>query len=80
MKSLCPFKNIFGEPGVGIRTFRIFDISIFDLGFVLAFAAIISIMNNWNFVKVSLLLIVLGVIFHKLFCVKTGLNKMLGLA
>ena len=80
MKSLCPFKNIFGEPGAGIRTFRIFDISIFDLGFVLAFAAIISIMNNWNFVKVSLLLIVLGVIFHKLFCVKTGLNKMLGLA
>lgn len=76
--NLCQYKDILGKPNEGVRQkLRLFDISIIDviltiiLGLLLA--RIFKI-TKFNGVLVSFLL---SIIFHKIFCVDTTINKLL---
>ena len=75
--NLCKYKNILGEPGKGIHSFRIFNISIVDvlLTFVLAF--VINLFIKTNYFVVLIFCFSLGIILHKLFCVDTTIGKLL---
>ena len=77
MFGLCKYKDIFGKPNTGLHSFRILDIAIFDvLGGI-----IISVLISNTF-KIPLLYtiisyFILGIILHRLFCVRTTVDRLL---
>jgi hypothetical protein len=74
---LCKYKDIFGAPGEGVHSIRVFNIAVVDLFLTIIAAIIISYLLNMSFLIIFIDLIVLGIILHKLFCVDTTLNKLI---
>ena len=77
MQGLCKYKDILGKPREGIRKYRIFDISIMDTAVVIIFGFFISRYMEWNLWLTLFVLFILGIIVHKIFCVRTGIDKLL---
>jgi hypothetical protein len=75
--NLCQYSSLFGLPGKGIHSYRIFDIAIADVIQTLIGAFIISYFFKISFLYTSIFLFVLGIFLHRLFCVKTTVDKML---
>ena len=73
--SLCQYKNIFGEPKKGAHSYRVFDIAIVDVVLTIIVAYIISLIGKFSFIKTCVVLFILGIILHKLFCVDTTVGK-----
>jgi hypothetical protein len=74
---LCKYKNILGVPGKGVHSYRIFNIAIVDVLLTLLVAYIISYIFKKSFFWVSIILFILGIILHRLFCVRTTVDKLL---
>jgi hypothetical protein len=75
--NLCKYKNILGVPGQGPHSYRIFNIAIVDVLLTLILAYIISYIYKISFVKTSITLFILGIILHRIFCVRTTIDKLL---
>ena len=75
--SLCKYKNMFGKPNEGIRKYRLFDIALMDTAVVIFIGIIISYFTGYNIWFVLAVLFISGIIAHRLFCVRTGLDKKL---
>ena len=75
--NLCKYKNILGVPGQGPHSYRIFNIAIVDVLLTLILAYIISYIYKISFVKTSITLFILGILLHRLFCVRTTIDKLL---
>lgn len=73
----CAWKNLLGESGKGIHSFRFMNVAIVDvlLTFVLAF--VINHFVKTNYFVVLLFCFSLGIILHKLFCVTTTVGNIL---
>lgn len=74
---LCKFRNILGEPNSGIRKYRIFNIALFDTLVVILFGFIISYLSGIKLWIVLVTLFITGIIAHRLFCVRSGVDKLL---
>jgi hypothetical protein len=77
MIDLCKYKDILGKPGQGVHSFRIFNIAIVDVLLTILAAYILSIFTNYKLVYTILFMFILGIISHRLFCVKTTIDKLL---
>ena len=77
MVDLCKYKNILGEPGKGVHSFRIFNIAIVDVLLTILAAYILSIFTKFNLIYTTILMFILGIISHRLFCVRTTIDKLL---
>jgi len=78
MLGLCKFKNIFGKVGKGIHSFRIFNIAVVDVLLTILGAYFISLLlPEYNYFLILILLFILGIILHRMFCVKTPIDKFL---
>ena len=77
MQSLCKYNKIFGNPGDGIRKYRIYDIALFDTIVVVIFGLIIKYFTKYNLWLILAILFISGIIAHRIFCVRTGLDKKL---
>ena len=84
--SLCKYKNIFGEPNTGLHSYRIFNIAIFDVlstvlvGVIFHQIIIVEWLKKNDTIKLWMVLVVLfviGIILHRLFCVRTTIDKLL---
>lgn len=75
--NLCKYSNIFGKVGEGIHSIRVFDIAIIDLILTILASYLISYFFNFNFVIVFLIIFLLGIVLHRLFCVRTTIDKLL---
>jgi hypothetical protein len=75
--SLCKYKDIFGKPGTGAHSYRFMNIAIVDVGATLLLAFLISYFTKYKFLNVSIFLFILGIIAHRLFCVRTTIDKFL---
>jgi hypothetical protein len=80
----CKYKNIFNEPGKGIHSYRIFNIAIVDViaTILAAYIFYILIYNtysiyNYNFLKSIIILFLLSIYIHWLFCVDTTIIKII---
>jgi hypothetical protein len=74
----CPFRNlseIFGRPNEGVHSYRIFNLAIVDIIMTIIGAFIISKIFKINFILILVILFILGIILHRLFCVNTTINK-----
>ena len=75
---LCKYKDIFGKVGEGIHSYRIFNIAIVDVLFTILGAYVIKLFTpNYHFFIILLILFIIGIILHHLFCVRTPIDKFL---
>jgi hypothetical protein len=75
--SLCRYKAIFGNPNEGAHKYRMFDIAIVDLFSTMLLSLAIARYTHSNFYNVFLILLVAGVLLHRLFCVNTTINTLI---
>lgn len=71
----CKYRDIFGKPNSGVHSIRLFNIAVVDLILTLLFAYVISKYTNISFISISVVLLIVSVYTHKLFCVDTTLTK-----
>lgn len=74
---LCKYRHIFGEESKGVHSIRIANIAIVDLGLTLLVGLLISKWFRVNLYWTWVVLIVLGILAHRLFCVNTTINQMI---
>ena len=76
---LCKYKNSLGIPGEGIHKYRVFNIAIVDVIMTIIGAFIIHrlFFPKHNFWVILLTLFVIGIIMHRIFCVRTTVDKLL---
>lgn len=80
----CKPSTIFGEPNKGVHAYRIFGLAAVDLIGTIIIAYLIARFVKWEqlgknmwirFFVVFMLLMLLSLILHKLFCVHTTLTN-----
>jgi hypothetical protein len=82
---LCKYKNLFGETGKGAHSIRIFNIAVVDVisTLILAFVIHQFILESWldihsiNIWWVIIGCFLLGILAHRVFCVRTTVDKLL---
>lgn len=75
---VCQYKNLFGEVGKGIHSYRIFNIAIVDVLLTIIGAFIIHLfVPQYSFIFILSVLFLLGIILHRIFCVRTTIDKLL---
>lgn len=77
MFNLCKYKDIFGKPNTGIHKYRIFNIAVLDVLVVIIFSYIISWIFRFPFLYTLGFMFILGIITHRIFCVRTTVDKLL---
>jgi fatty acid desaturase len=75
--ALCKYKNLFGKPNEGVRQYRIFDIALFDTVVVILIGILLAFVIKVNVWIVLAVLFISGIIAHRLFCVRTGVDRLL---
>jgi prolipoprotein diacylglyceryltransferase len=82
--SLCQYKNMFGFPNEGAHSIRIYNIAIVDVVATIIAAYFIHqyIQKNYgkmniSFIQTLFILFLIGIILHRLFCVRTTVDKVL---
>jgi len=76
---LCNYSKLFGETNKGIHAYRIFNIAIIDviMTFIGAYLLKIFLFRNTSYLKILIGLFIIGIISHRLFCVRTTIDKIL---
>lgn len=76
----CPYRKIFGEVNTGVHAIRVFDIAIVDV-LMTVFGAWVMyyyiLDKKYSYWIVLVCLFVLGIVAHRLFCVRTTVDKIL---
>ena len=75
--NLCPYKNIFGQVGTGVHSYRLFNIAVVDVLATLIGAWFLSYSLDVPFWWMATFLFILGIFFHRIFCVRTTVDKIL---
>jgi hypothetical protein len=79
MMNLCKYKNALGEVGKGVHSYRLFGVSIADVLMTIIGAFLISYFFKLSFIKTLLVLFLTGIVLHRLFCVRTTIDKLIHL-
>jgi hypothetical protein len=83
MSGLCDtelkrfFDEKIGIPNVGIHSYRIFNIAYMDVIVVLISAILIAWAMKWSYIKTIIGIFILGIIVHRMFCVRSAVDKFL---
>ena len=75
--SLCKYKNALGIPNTGVHSYRLFGVAIVDVILTILAAIIISYLFKIPILYTTVTLFILGIILHRLFCVRTTVDKLL---
>ena len=75
---LCKYRNILGKVDTGLHSYRVFNIAIVDVLLTILAAFIIYKFNpKFGFIRVLIVLFLTGILLHRLFCVRTTIDKLL---
>lgn len=86
MKVLCKYKDIFGIPGEGFHKIRFFGMALGDIILTILLAIILFVIfvmtgymnkNIYSFLYILIVCFLWGIILHKLFCVRTTVDKLI---
>ena len=75
--SLCKYADMFGKPNSGVHSYRLFNIAIVDVMVVIIGGYMISKYFGYKTKDTIIILFLIGIIIHKLFCVDTTINKLI---
>ena len=70
----CPYKDIFGAPDTGVHSYRFMDIAVVDALLTVLAAALFAWGFRIPFGWTLLGLFILGILLHRVFCVRTTLD------
>ena len=73
---LSKYKDMFGKPNSGLHKYRFFGIAIVDVAATILGSWIISYYSGYSFVYTLGFLFILGIIVHRLFSVRTTIDKL----
>lgn len=73
----CKYKDIFGEPGQGIHSYRFLNIAIVDVLLTILLGYYIAYYTKTPVWIILILLFIMGILLHRLFCVRTTVDKLL---
>ena len=73
----CKYKDILGKPNTGVHFLRLFDIAIFDVLLTVLLGYVIHLLTKVNLYIILVSVFVWGIIVHRLFCVKTKVDRIL---
>ena len=73
---LCRYKDIFGRPREGAHSYRIFDIAVVDVTATIVVAFIIARSFGVVFWKSLVVMFLIGIISHRMFCVQTTVDRL----
>lgn len=74
----CKYKDIFGKVGEGPHSYRLFNIAVVDVIFTILGAFVIYLFYpQYSFLYILAILFISGIIMHRLFCVRTTVDKFL---
>lgn len=74
----CEYKEILGKVKKGVHSYRVFDIAIFDVVMTILGAYLLHLfIPQSNFFVILVSLFLLGIAMHRVFCVRTTVDKML---
>ena len=74
--NLCTYKNALGIPNRGVHSYRFMDLAIMDVIMTLIGAGLFSYFLKISFLYTSIFLFILGIILHRLFCVRTTIDRL----
>ena len=77
MFGLCKYKDIFGKPNTGLHSLKILDIAMFDVLCVIIIGMLISNTFKMSLLYTIISIFLLGIILHRLFCVRTTVDRLL---
>jgi uncharacterized protein YqhQ len=69
-------KNL-GIVNTGIHSYRIFNIAYMDVIMTIVGSLLLAWLNNWSYIKTIIGMFILGIIVHRIFCVRTTVDKLL---
>ena len=79
MLNFCKYKDVLGKPKEGIHSIRFMNISVIDVLLTILLAIFIKT-YMFNETEMSIILLgtfIIGIIIHRIFCVKTTIDKLL---
>jgi len=74
---LCQYRDIFGKVGEGVHSYRFAGIAIVDTILTILLAYAIAFFTGCNFWKILIITFIGGILIHRLFCVRTTIDKLL---
>jgi len=77
MLNLCEYKNLFGELNTGIHSYRIYNFAVFDILITIIVGYFISRFLKTPFYLTLGLFFLFGIFIHRIFCVRTTVDKIL---
>lgn len=77
--SFCKYKDSLGKPNIGVHAIRdpLFNLAIIDVIMTIIGGMIISHIMDYSLTIILFLLFILGIILHRIFCVRTTVDKFL---
>jgi hypothetical protein len=75
----CDYKNMFGEPNKDLHVYRIpvINLAFIDVLMTVIIGYSISKYFSYSFITVMLILIIIAILAHRVFCVRTTVDKFL---
>ncbi len=77
MTNFCKYKNSLGKPNEGVHSYRFLGLAIVDVIMTILGALLLSYILNYSFFYLTIILFALGIFLHRLFCVRTTIDKIL---
>jgi hypothetical protein len=75
---LCAYRDIFGKVAEGVHSYRIANIAIVDVLFTILGAFLIHhFFPAYHVVHILIVLFLLGIVAHRIFCVRTTVDRLL---
>jgi len=74
---LCKYKDIFGKPNTGAHKYRFLGVAIIDVILTIIGGYFIAIFFKLPILYTIIVLFILGIIAHRLFCIRTTIDKLL---
>jgi hypothetical protein len=75
---LCDYKDVFGKPNEGVHKYRIFGVAAIDVIATLVFAWWLSLVfKTIGFAYIAIGAFSLGIFMHRVFCVRTTVDKLI---
>lgn len=74
---LCKYKDVLGKPGKGVHSYRFFNVAVVDVMMTLIASFLISYFFQTPFLLTCIVLFAIGIFLHRLFCVRTTVDKIL---
>lgn len=71
----CRYRHIFGKEKEGVHSTRLLDVAVYDFIGTVVIGLLLSHLFGWNIWRTLLILFIISLILHKLFCVQTTWTK-----